>query len=68
MRERERMPDRRNGYTQKAAVGGHKVYLRTGEYDDGSSARSSSACTRRARPSGLMDNFAIAVSWACNTA
>src|SRR5712691_5513299 len=31
MRERERMPDRRKGYTQKAVVGGHKVYLRTGE-------------------------------------
>ena len=29
------MPDRRKGYTQKAIVGGHKVYLRTGEYDDG---------------------------------
>src|SRR3954451_10229084 len=35
LRERERMPDRRKGYTQKAVVGGHKVYLRTGEYDDG---------------------------------
>ena len=35
IRERERMPDRRKGYTQKAVVGGHKVYLRTGEYDDG---------------------------------
>ena len=40
-----------SGYTQKATVGGHKVYLRTGEYDDGRSARSSSTCTRRARPS-----------------
>src|SRR5262249_2188384 len=35
IRERERMPDRRKGYTQKAVVGGHKVYLRTGEYEDG---------------------------------
>ena len=35
MRDREKMPDRRKGYTQKAVVGGHKVYLRTGEYDDG---------------------------------
>ncbi len=35
VREREKMPDRRKGYTQKAVVGGHKVYLRTGEYDDG---------------------------------
>ena len=34
-RERERLPDRRKGYTQKAVVGGHKVYLRTGEYEDG---------------------------------
>jgi len=32
---RQRMPQRRKGYTQKAIVGGHKVYLRTGEYDDG---------------------------------
>lgn len=35
LRDREKMPDRRKGYTQKAVVGGHKVYLRTGEYDDG---------------------------------
>jgi ribonucleoside-diphosphate reductase alpha chain len=35
IREREKLPDRRKGYTQKAVVGGHKVYLRTGEYDDG---------------------------------
>ena len=32
---RERLPQRRKGYTQKANVGGHKVYLRTGEYEDG---------------------------------
>ncbi|MDE1934600.1 vitamin B12-dependent ribonucleotide reductase, partial [Bradyrhizobium sp.] len=35
VREREKLPNRRKGYTQKAIVGGHKVYLRTGEYDDG---------------------------------
>ena len=35
LRERHRLPDRRSGYTQKAVVGGHKVYLRTGEYQDG---------------------------------
>src|SRR5947207_3301781 len=35
LRERHRLPDRRAGYTQKAVVGGHKVYLRTGEYEDG---------------------------------
>ena len=33
--EREKLPQRRKGYTQKAIVGGHKVYLRTGEYEDG---------------------------------
>ncbi|MBI4388933.1 MAG: vitamin B12-dependent ribonucleotide reductase, partial [Nitrospinae bacterium] len=32
---RERLPFRRKGYTQKAMIGGHKVYLRTGEYKDG---------------------------------
>jgi ribonucleoside-diphosphate reductase alpha chain len=50
-RRREKLPDRRKGYTQKAVVGGHKVYLRTGEYEDGRSARSSSTCTRKAPPS-----------------
>ena len=35
-RHREKLPERRKGYTQKAIVGGHKVYLRTGEYKDGS--------------------------------
>ena len=34
-RERRRLPDRRAGYTQKARIGGHKIYLRTGEYEDG---------------------------------
>ncbi|OZA81471.1 MAG: hypothetical protein B7X77_01710, partial [Caulobacter sp. 39-67-4] len=34
-RSRRKLPDRRKGYIQKAAVGGHKVYLHTGEYDDG---------------------------------
>ena len=33
---RRRLPDRRAGYTQKARIGNHKVYLRTGEYEDGS--------------------------------
>ena len=34
LRERNKLPERRKGYTQKAIVGGHKVYLRTGEYSD----------------------------------
>jgi ribonucleoside-diphosphate reductase alpha chain len=33
--QRRRLPDRRAGYTQKARIGNHKIYLRTGEYDDG---------------------------------
>ncbi len=33
--KRHKLPSRRKGYTQKAVVGGHKVYLRTGEYEDG---------------------------------
>lgn len=33
--QRRRLPDRRAGYTQKARIGGHKIYLRTGEYEDG---------------------------------
>jgi ribonucleoside-diphosphate reductase alpha chain len=39
------------GLHPEGHVGGHKVYLRTGEYEDGASARSSSTCTRKAPPS-----------------
>jgi len=35
VREQEKLPGRRKGYTQKAKIGGHTVFLRTGEYDDG---------------------------------
>src|SRR6266851_418112 len=35
MGQRRRLPDRRAGYTQKARIGNHKVYIRTGEYEDG---------------------------------
>ncbi|MDH7794835.1 MULTISPECIES: vitamin B12-dependent ribonucleotide reductase [unclassified Beijerinckia] len=62
-RERERLPDRRKGYTQKAVVGGHKVYLRTGEYTDGRigeifiDMHKEGAAFR-----SLMNNFAIAIS------
>jgi ribonucleotide reductase alpha subunit len=61
--KRRRMPDRRGGYTQKAVIGGHKVYLRTGEYDDKSigeifiDMHKEGAAFR-----SLMNNFAIAVS------
>ena len=61
--ERRRLPERRKGYTQKAAVAGHKVYLRTGEYEDGTlgeifvDMHKEGAAFR-----SLMNNFAIAVS------
>jgi ribonucleoside-diphosphate reductase alpha chain len=62
-REREKLPDRRKGYTQKAVVGGHKVYLRTGEYMDGRigeifiDMHKEGAAFR-----SVMNNFAIAIS------
>ena len=63
VRNREKMPDRRKGYTQKAVVGGHKVYLRTGEYDDGRlgeifiDMHKEGAAFR-----AMMNNFAISIS------
>ncbi|RMF14161.1 MAG: vitamin B12-dependent ribonucleotide reductase, partial [Alphaproteobacteria bacterium] len=62
-RERHKLPQRRKGYTQKAIVGGHKVYLRTGEYDDGKlgeifiDMHKEGAAFR-----AMMNNFAIAIS------
>ena len=61
--ERDKLPHRRKGYTQKATVGGHKVYLRTGEYENGKigeifvDMHKEGAAFR-----SLMNNFAIAVS------
>lgn len=63
VREREKMPDRRTGYIQKAVVGGHKVYVHTGEYRDGRlgeifiDMHKEGAAFR-----AMMNNFAIAVS------
>jgi ribonucleoside-diphosphate reductase alpha chain len=60
---RKRLPDRRKGYIQKATVGGHKVYLHTGEFDDGEigeifiDMHKEGAAFR-----SLMNNFAIAIS------
>ena len=60
---RRDLPDRRCGFTQKSRIGGHKVYLRTGEYEDGSlgeifiDMHKEGAAFRC-----LMNNFAIAVS------
>jgi len=62
-RARERLPERRKGYIQKAIVGGHKVYLHTGEYEDGRlgeifiDMHKEGAALR-----AMMNNFAIAVS------
>ncbi len=62
-RVRRKLPDRRKGYIQKAGVGGHKVYLHTGEYDDGElgeifiDMHKEGAAFR-----SLMNNFAIAIS------
>jgi len=62
-RHREKMPDRRRGYTQKAVVGGHKVYLRTGEYRDGSLGEIFIDMHKEgAGFRAMMNNFAIAVS------
>ena len=61
--DRKRLDNRRRGYTQKAIVGGHKVYLKTGEYQDGSlgeifiDMHKEGAAFR-----SMMNNFAIAVS------
>jgi len=60
---RSKLPERRKGYTQKAIVGGHKVYLRTGEYQDGKlgeifiDMHKEGAAFR-----AMMNNFAIAIS------
>ena len=60
---RNKVPDRRKGYIQKAIVGGHKVYLHTGEYEDGTlgeifiDMHKEGAFLR-----SLMNNFAIAIS------
>ncbi len=62
-RGRDKLPQRRKGYTQKAVVGGHKVYLRTGEYKDGTlgeifiDMHKEGAAFR-----AMMNNFAIAIS------
>ncbi|OIQ80635.1 vitamin B12-dependent ribonucleotide reductase [mine drainage metagenome] len=60
---REKLPERRKGYTQKAIVGGHKVYLRTGEYKDGTLGEIFIDMHKEgAGFRAMMNNFAIAVS------
>jgi ribonucleoside-diphosphate reductase alpha chain len=63
VRSRERLPDRRFGYTQKATVGGHRLYLKTGQYPDGTlgeifiDMHKEGAAFR-----SLMNSFAISIS------
>jgi ribonucleoside-diphosphate reductase alpha chain len=60
---RRRLPARRRGYTQKAIVGGHKVYLRTGEYDDGHLGEIFLDMHKEGSSfRAMMDSFAIAIS------
>ncbi len=61
--QRRSLPARRAGYTQKATVGGHKLFLRTGEYENGELGEIFVALHKEGAPfRGLMDNFAVAVS------
>jgi ribonucleoside-diphosphate reductase alpha chain len=63
LRERERLPNRRKSYIQKAVVGGHKVYLHTGEYEDGRLGEIFIDMHKEgASFRSLMNNFAIAIS------
>jgi hypothetical protein len=60
---RRELPARRRGYTQKASVGGHKLFLRTGEYSDGKLGEIFIGLHKDGPAfRGLMDNFAVAVS------
>jgi ribonucleoside-diphosphate reductase alpha chain len=60
---RRRLPERRKGYIQKSTVGGHKVYLHTGEYDDGALGEIFIDLHKEGAPfRSLMNNFAISVS------
>ena len=60
---RFRMPDRRKGYIQKAQIGDHKVYLHTGEYDDGKIGEIFIDTNKEGElVKAMMNNFAIAIS------
>ena len=60
---RRDLPARRAGYTQKASVGGHKLFLRTGEYADGKLGEIFIGLHKEGPAfRGLMDNFSVAVS------
>ena len=61
--KRFKMPDRRKGYIQKASIGNHKVYLHTGEYEDGKIGEIFIDTSKEGElVKAIMNNFAIAVS------
>jgi len=63
IRERFKMPDRRKGYIQKASIGDHKIYLHTGEYNDGKIGEIFIDTNKEGElVKALMNNFAIAIS------
>ena len=60
---RSKMPDRRKGYIQKVSIGDHKIYLHTGEYDDGKVGEIFVDMNKEGElVKALMNNFAIAIS------
>jgi len=60
---RSKMPDRRKGYIQKVTIGSHKIYLHTGEYDDGKVGEIFIDMNKEGElVKALMNNFAIAIS------
>lgn len=61
--DRYKMPDRRKGYIQKVSIGDHKIYLHTGEYDDGKVGEIFIDMNKEGELArSLMNNFAIAIS------
>ena len=61
--DRSKMPDRRKGYIQKVTIGDHKIYLHTGEYDDGKVGEIFIDMNKEGElVKSLMNNFAIAIS------
>ena len=63
LEKRFSMPDRRKGYIQKASIGNHKVYLHTGEYEDGKIGEIFIDTSKEGElVKALMNNFAIAIS------
>ena len=63
IKDRSKMPDRRKGYIQKITIGNHKIYLHTGEYDDGKVGEIFIDMNKEGElVKALMNNFAIAIS------